>query len=681
MPIILDAQKADVLFQLDGGPADKLRVAAFSGMEAVSVPFQFNLELVSTDGSLKLADSLGKPGLLTLVGPGGKRYINGVVSRFEQVTRDKKYSTYEAKLVPFIWLLRFTSNCRIFQKMSVKDIVTKVLEDGGVASDRFKFSLKGKYSTREYCVQYRESDLTFVSRLLEEEGIYYFFEHGKDGHVLVMADNPGATVAIEGDSKLLYRPLSGQIPEKEHVHSFRFSEEIRTGKITLRDFNYLKPSVDLTATKSADRDADLEDYDYPGEYLEEAEGKTLASVRLEESRATRATGMGESICRRMTPGFRFTLEEFPRSDFNTEYAVLQVKHSGTQPQVREEAAGEEGSSYQNTFEVIKSDVPYRPERMAPRPFVRGCQTATVVGPKDETVYMDEHGRAKVMFHWDREGKSDENCTCWIRVSQGYAGRKHGIQFPPLVGDEVIVDFIEGDPDRPILTGRVYNANNLPPLKPDDRIQNVLLTPYQHRLIFDDKLQSITLNTGGSETLHMGDFSEDPDFGNNVTISTKDGHYVRLAEGDKHKGIMAQTAAEHKLEMRDDPDPEIRLVDKNGDIFLQLDTENKTINLINGTETEINIKCEGGTVNVVAAEINVDASSKVKISGGQEIALSAPNIKIDGDTAIDAKAPQVKIQAQTQLEATGGMTKVEGTGMAEVKSGGILTVQGSLVKIN
>jgi type VI secretion system secreted protein VgrG len=707
MAVIVSGRQADFVFQSDGGPPDKLRVAGFTGVEGISMPYKFLIRIASTDPAVSFDAVVGKPGLLTIHSSEGssKRHVHGVVVRFEQVSRGMKFSMYEADLVPSLWLMSYRSRSRIFQEMTVPDILKKVLVDGGLASDRMTFSLRGSYPAREYCVQYRESDFSFVSRLMEEEGIYYFFEHTSSGHKMVMMDSSD-TKPIPGKDKVTFRAGTGSLEMKEeHVHAFRYSQEVRSGKAVLRDFNYRKPAVDLTASAQADKEVDLEVYDHPGEYVEAADGTRYAKVRLEEMRATKGLGRGQSSCRAFVPGFRMTLQEHGRSDFNKEYLLLEVRHRAEQPMVLEgEAPGDIAVSYENDFECILATVPYRPERVTPRPVVRGSQTATVVGPKDEKVYMDDQGRAKVLFHWDREGAEAEKkdsskgtASCWVRVSQGYAGATHGIQFPPLVGDEVVVDFLEGDPDQPLIVGRVYNAVNMPPLKPDERIQNVILTPYQHKMLFDDKTAGIMLTTAAAQTLFMQDGNDDnKDYGNTVKVSTKDGHFLQLAKGDKHKGFFLQTEAKHVVEMRDDPEPGIFIVDKEGKLFIQLDTQNKTINVVNDDQKEINIKCAGGTVKVEAGEIILDATNKVTIKGGSEISLGAPNIKIEGQSKIDAKAPQVAIEGQAKLEAKGAQASLEGTGkldvkgamatfegsgMATVKAGGIMTIQGALVKIN
>ncbi len=485
--LIRMASEADFQVKIGEIPEDELRVAAFTGVEAVSEPFQFSLELVSTDSGIEFDKVVGQAGLLTVAGADGNlRHVNGIVSRFEERQQGRRFTTYFAELVPWIVRLGLRAKCRIHQKETVEEIVTKVLEEAGLATDRFRFDLKGKIPKREYCVQYRETDLAFISRLLEEEGIFYYFEHSKEEHVLVLIDDVATTGTIAGAADVPFHVLSGQAAADEHVFDFRMAQEVRTGAVRHRDFDFATPSKSLEAHEQADIEDDLEVYDYPGRYAnpdnkakDEDEARRLAKVRLEELRSVRLEGGGESVCRRFVPGYCFSLEGHPRPDdklprFNTEYLLLRLLHTGSQPQAREEEAGEGGFSYSNSFECVPTETAYRPPRLTPSPRIRGVQTAVVVGPSGEEIYTDEHGRVKVQFHWDRDGKNDENSSCWIRVSQGWAGPGWGAMFIPRIGQEVIVDFEEGDPDRPIITGRVYHGTNKPPYPlPDDKTKSTV----------------------------------------------------------------------------------------------------------------------------------------------------------------------------------------------------------------
>jgi type VI secretion system secreted protein VgrG len=440
---------------------NELLVVDFKAHERISRPFQVDLTLASEE-EIKFENAVGKPGSLTIAGEPEERYFQGLVARFMQTAMEGRFFLYQARIVPQIWLLSMRQDCRIFQQKSVPDIVREVLVEAGVTSDLFEFRLQGNYAPREYCVQYRESDLDFIGRLLEEEGIFYFFEHTDSQHKMVMGDGTVNYQPIAGDSLVVFNPGGGLVAEEEAIFRFKLMRQIRSGKYSLKDFNFEKPSMDLTAEQSDTENKELEVYDYPGEYATQDDGRQLAQARLQETVMFKDTAEGESTVPRMLPGFTFTLQGHDLDGFNQEYVLYEVVHNGKQPQVLAERAGGDDTQWRNSFLAVPSSVTLRPERVTPKPVVRGVQTAIVTGPSGEEIYPDAHGRVKVQFHWDRQGKNDENSSCWIRVSQAWAGAGWGAMFIPRINQEVIVDFIEGDPDRPIITGRVYHGTNTPP---------------------------------------------------------------------------------------------------------------------------------------------------------------------------------------------------------------------------
>jgi type VI secretion system secreted protein VgrG len=385
------------------------------------------------------------------------------VRKFEQTGAAGRFFLYRATLVPNFWLLTLESDCRIFQEKTTEEIVREVLGESGIGSDRFAFRLQNKsLPPRPYCVQYRESDFNFVSRLLEEEGIFYFFEHSEDRHLLVFADSPVGYKPIAGKPKVLFNPGSGTVGEEEVVASLTLTRRLRPGRQTLRDFNFEKPALDLTSDEHGSEGERCELYDYPGSYLEEGQGRRLAQLRLQEQVMYREQAGGSGDCVRFMPGFTFRLHGHEMESANREWLLTEVVHTASQPQVLQERASAGGSGYSNRFTAVPSSVAVRPERVTLRPRVYGVQTAIVTGPSGEEIYTDEHGRVKVQFHWDRLGKKDEKSSCWIRVSQPWAGAGFGGLILPRIGQEVIVDFIEADPDRPIVTGRVYHGENRTP---------------------------------------------------------------------------------------------------------------------------------------------------------------------------------------------------------------------------
>jgi len=467
MAIIREKNIADYTVKIGGLAKDTLSVVSFCGSETISQLFNFSFDLASADPKIDFASVIGQPALFTLQMPVGKRYVRGIVNEFEQTGKAESgpWTFYRAEVVPSVWLLSNRTHCRIFQDKALKEIIEQVLKNAGIPSDQVRFSLQGTYKC-DYCVQYRESDLNFIHRLMEQYGLFYFFEHSKDNHVMVIGDNPAVHVPVASpDTALFHDPGGTGVADQEHISAFRYHQEIRSGATRLRDFDFKKPSLNLEqeSAANANGEGNLEVYDYPGEYVAPDEGNGLVKVRLEALRTTRQIGFGQSDCRRFLPGFRFTLEGHNRGDFNREYLIIRLSQSGSQPQVLgAEAGGAEGKAYENSFECIPSDTPFRPSRITPKPIIQGPQTAMVVGPSGDEIYTDEYGRVKVQFHWDREGKQDEKSSCWVRVSLPWAGANWGAIFIPRIGQEVIVEFLEGDPDRPLITGRVYNGANMPP---------------------------------------------------------------------------------------------------------------------------------------------------------------------------------------------------------------------------
>jgi type VI secretion system secreted protein VgrG len=455
------------------GPTELL-VLAFEAEEEVSRPFQLDVTLmVLPDADVDPASLVGEKAVLTVhLADGSDRWFNGLVSRV-QVWEEGGGDTrrrLRLRIVPALWKLGLGRNNRIFQAKTVVEIAAEVLKDGGV---ELEDALERSYPKRDYVVQYGESDLDFVSRLLEEEGLFYFFRHEQDQHVLVLGDENSAFPPIAGDDQLPFREPSGLVSE-EHVDAFSSRVEIRPGAVTLRDFNYLRPAVDLTAGAKADVDQELEWYDYPAGHQEGAEGKALAKTRLEQHRADSEAMTGASRCRRLASGHVFELVEHPVDGLLDKYVVLRATHRGHQAGAPGAAPAAKVEPYRCQFQCIRHAVPVRPPRRTPRPVIPGPQTAVVTGPAGEEIHTDEHGRIKVQFHWDRQGKKDEKTSCWVRVSQAWAGPGWGALYLPRIGMEVVVEFLEGDPDWPLVVGAVYNGMSPPPVSlPGDKTKSTL----------------------------------------------------------------------------------------------------------------------------------------------------------------------------------------------------------------
>ncbi len=451
---------------------DVLLLTGFRGAEAISSPFSFELSLISENHDISFESIIGKNVTVFLVlADGQQRVFNGLVSRFCQGRgggeegSDPRFSHYAATMVPWVWLLQHMADVRIFQELNAPDIIEKIFRESGF--NDFRIKLSGSYEKRDYCVQFRETHFNFVSRLMEEEGIFYYFEHERGKHTLILADSPSEHKNCPHQESARYQISAGMPLEEDVIQGLVKAQEVKPAKMTLNDYNYSMPNTDLRSSVSSRQvqgQGEREVYDFPGLYPNKGRGERLTTVRMEEEEARITTIEGSSNCRAFTTGYRFTLKDHYKNDWNNRaYVLTEIEHEGSQGGNFPGARGEGGFSYSNRFRCIPIDVPFRPESRATKPVVHGTQTAVVVGPAGEEIYTDELGRIKVQFHWDRKGKKDENSSCWIRVGQLWAGAQWGAVFIPRIGQEVIVAFLEGNPDRPLVIGCVYHQSNQPPL--------------------------------------------------------------------------------------------------------------------------------------------------------------------------------------------------------------------------
>jgi len=438
---------------------DVLLVRGFTGQERISALFSFELDLVSTQAAIVFKELLGQPVCLELQRvDGAPRYFHGVIKRLVQSGLPQDgLATYRAELVPWLWLLSRTADCRIFQDLSIQEVVSQVFDGLGFVDYEFR-AVNGGQEKQEYCVQYRETALSFVSRLLEEEGMCYFFEHAADRHLLVIVDTPSAHALCPGQEIARVATGSHQaFKEEDVILEAIWCGELQSGAIALGDFNFETPGSSLDVELASERP--MARYDYPSRSLTRDRGDLQARLRLEEHSAAVNRLEGVSTCRAFCPGFRFELQNYFRPDVEADQVLLRVRHDARQSLT---AGDGQGFSYRNSFTSFPLSVPFRPPRLTRKPRVTGVQTAIVAGKSGEELWADNYGRVKVQFHWDRRGQRDENSSCWIRVAHQWAGKNWGSIFTPRLGQEVIVDFLEGDPDRPIIVGRVYNAEQMPP---------------------------------------------------------------------------------------------------------------------------------------------------------------------------------------------------------------------------
>ncbi|TIM69907.1 MAG: type VI secretion system tip protein VgrG [Mesorhizobium sp.] len=442
--------------------ADLLTFTHLVGRDEISRCLAYTVGFVSSSPDVDPLKMLG--GAVSIEGESDpKRWFSGLVSEFRLTRIEDRLAYYEAVIRPWLWFLGNTTDCRIFQNMSVIEIVEEVFSKYSTA--KFEKRLQGSYPPREYCVQYDESDLDFVQRLLEHEGILYFFEHDEGKHTLVLADAMNKLKPAPGYEKVPYHfEGQGSRRDVEYITEWIPGSSVRPGAYVHTDYDFEKPGADLMA-KSAQpfghKLAAGENYRQPGAHLDVGRGDSLAAIRREEIQAVHQRIAAVGTVRGLFSGCTFKLDGFPKEDQNQEYLVVSAEYRLFDPGYRA-LADVESENFKVILGVAPTALAYRPPRVTTRPIMRGPQTATVVGPSGEEIFTDKYARVKVQFHWDRLGKKDQNSSCFVRVSQTWAGSGWGFIQIPRIGQEVIVDFIEGDPDLPIITGRVYNASQMPP---------------------------------------------------------------------------------------------------------------------------------------------------------------------------------------------------------------------------
>lgn len=442
---------------------DKLLFAQMEGFDEISQCFRYETGLVSKDIDIKPEDILGTPATITLRADSAKRFFHGIIAEFAFHEYREEYAHYRVVLRPWLWFLTNRSDNRIFQKKSVVEIVEEVFKP--YAHVKVEKRLKASYPPRDYCVQYRESDLDFVQRLLEHEGIFYHFDHADGEHTLVLSDANASVKDAEGFETVKFRGEVGSVSGQDDVITdFLPRASVRSGAYVHTDYDFKKPATDLMTKSDAPKSHEAakgELYHYPGDYIEVGSGEPLAAIRLEEAQAPHVRVEAAGNVRGLWSGVSFKLEEFDREADNVKYLVLRSDYEMWDDQYR---AGMQrpGEGFGVRLKLQPLSLTFRPERRTPRPLMSGPQTAVVVGPSGEEIFTDEYSRVKVQFHWDRLGGKDENSSCFVRVSSVWAGSGWGFIQIPRIGQEVIVDFLEGNPDAPIITGRVYNAAQMPP---------------------------------------------------------------------------------------------------------------------------------------------------------------------------------------------------------------------------
>ena len=615
---------------------DVLLFKSMKGVEGLGELFEYSLVLLSEKSDIAIDSLLGKTMTVSVeLEDESYRYLNGYVTRFAFTGHDGCFATYEATLSPSLWFLTRSVDCRIFQEKSVVDIIKPILATYNVVVDD---KLQGSYPALPYCVQYRETDFNFVSRLMEHAGIYYYFKHDANAHTLVLADAYGAHEAIEGDTKIPYY-IPSAAHDKRGIHDWSMAGSVRTGTYTLNDFDFEKVSSSLSGglmSKSTVarqyKHATYEMYDYPGLYTVRGDGDALSLTRIQAVQAQYQEISAHTTAREIASGSLFTLADHPREDQNGEHLVVSAKYILTAPDYDSNSSS--GSEFYCGFTALSKAETYRPLQIMPKPHVHGPQTAVVVGKSGEEIWTDKYGRIKVQFHWDRLGKTDENSSCWVRVSQKLAGQQWGAIFIPRIGQEVIVEFLEGDPDRPIVTGCVYNGDNMPPYAlPENQSQSGYKSNStkggggSNELRFEDK-------KGGEEIY----FHAEKDF--NRVVDNNDTLKVGFAKADK------------------------------GDQAISINHD-QSVDI--GNDQTLHVKHDQTET--------VDNDQKVTVSNDQKVAVGNTCV-IEAQTSIELKVggSSIKIEpAKITIKST--QIAIDADATIEIKGGAPVTIKGAIVQIN
>jgi type VI secretion system secreted protein VgrG len=634
---------------------DALVIVSLEGLEELSRPFFYTVHMLSETDNLQPEEIIGHNVTVTLIDPDDHvHYINGYVRFFVNQGRGDRACMYTAEIVPWLWFLTRRTNCRIFQNLSVPQIVEAVFRDAGLVDFEIA-GLRGAYPKRDYCVQYRETDLDFVSRLLEEEGIFYYFRHEEGKHVLILGDDPSAYTDCK-DTEVRFETPASVVSLEDNLTAWEHRYEFRSGRVALADFNFETPQEPV---RSKDRTrlnlrhaGTCELYDYPGNFPDRDRGEARVRRSMETEERDFDRVVAGSKCRSFGPGRKFTVAAHHLAEEEGKtYVITKVHHrvdvGAYVP------GGDEPEGYSNDFEAMPAMTPFRPAPITPKSVVRGPQTAMVVGPAGEEIYTDKHGRVKVKFHWDRDPNRDENSSCWLRVSHSWASRQWGAQFLPRIGDEVIVDFLEGDPDRPIITGRVYNAETTPPYSlPDQKhVSGVRSNSTKggggsNEISFDDTKGKEGFNVHGQYDMStVVEHDDTQTVHNNRTISV-DGTHTETIKGDTK--INVTDGVQHTTVKKD-----IWIQSTDGALVMVKAFQHKVF-VEAGEEIEL-----------------LTGASRMVMKKDGSIELSGVNIAIRGSESVKTSGNSISSEATTDHNIKGGIVLSEASGANTVKGAAVM----------
>jgi type VI secretion system secreted protein VgrG len=647
------------LHEITGPLAADCIFRGLKGSDCLGQPFNYDVEVLSRKVDLDPMDMIGKDMSIGVKLKGGEtRYFHGIISDFLNAGVVGGYQLYQLTLKPWFWLLSHSLDSRIFQELSVPAIFEKVLKDKNGFSD-YSVRLNAEYSPMEYCVQYQESDFSFVSRLMEQQGIYYYFVHEKEKHTLVFADSPSSHPKLSGDGKILFRPPNAVAAGEELVYRWKHQVSFQPGKFATRDFDYNKPTADLEVRLESSRShphSKLEKYEYPGNYTTTADGNRYLKIRNEEYDAKHSQILGVARSYYFFAGVQFELSEHPRSVENAEFTVFSAETTLTSGEVEQFSANS-----RNQMDVVfiakPKDSTYRSPRTTPKPIIAGPQTAIVVGPDGKEIWTDKLGRVKVQFPWDREGKKNEKSSCWIRVSQIWSGKGWGSMHIPRIGQEVIVEFLEGDPNQPLIIGRVYNGEQG--------------TPYDlPALATQSGLKSRSTPEGDKETFNELRFEDKKDSESIYFHAEKD--FERVVENNDtlKVGFVKKDKGDQTIEIYRNQDVKIGTSESDGGQTIEIwkdqtetiHTGNRATTITKGNDT-LTISAGNQTISIPAGNCEITAGKKIVLTvGGSSIEITPTKILI--------KAATVSIQADMKAEVTAATTDIQGSAMVKI-AGGII----------
>lgn len=606
----------------------ELRVIGFQYHAEVASIFSCSVEIASENNAIDLQGLIGKSARLTLFDERNPQYIHGEVVQAQQGEQGNRYTLYTLQLAPKLAFYQYRKDQRIFQDQSAPDIIKKVLQQGGLEDDQVEWNLTGSYSNRVYCTQYGETDLNFINRLMEEEGIYYFFEHQHDRHLMVISDSKNRFRNIDGESVVRYKERTGMVSSEESIYEFGASVSVHSGKVTLRDYSFEKSNLRLEHSDQQAEHTDLEQYHYQNNYTEPSQGKHLAKVRLQALSALAECAKGKSDSLRLDVGKRFTIKDHPNRGFNSEYTLLSVAVEGKQPQSLGEGASTEGSQFSVAFRAIPSSVEYKTALETHQPKIEGTQTAIVTGPSGEEIYTDQHGRIKVQFHWDREGAYNESSSCWLRVCQTIAGNQWGSMVLPRVGQEVLVAFINGNPDRPLVKGALYNGSNQTPYSlPQDKTKTLFKSHSSpggggfNELQLEDKKGEERVYVRAEKDVDLFIQNEWKEWvGKEQHLTVGNSRHIEVG-----KELNTSVKSNHNV--------------KTGDSYSEKSGQNTQIK-INGSHTE-----------QASQDISLKAGMTLVLQAGVELTLKAGGglVKLD-PSGVTIKGPMVKINTGGAAQA-------------------------------